>query len=552
MARSLTAAGLSLCLIINCVMGLGEKQSSRKQLQGIVFILVLILQVYLCFTMRIQLDEPTYSALGYRFATGTRMFVDEWHISQMFGFLTMPFVWLFMHVTGSTDGVVLLLRFCYLIMSLVTLYLFMKKYGSYPNAFLSGIMILLFAPLDMMSLSYNTIGIHALLQAHCLKDTGKGRSFLAGILFSCAVLSTPYLVVLFIGLFIFGIIHWKQWTDEKRSNSLLFLAGITLMVVLFCIFVFRNASLSEVINGLMHLPERNQNHFSSHNPILLMGYRFARGGWESFGPFIFLQFAAMIIALISHNQKAQKICNLLGIASVVYFIVREVINFDFAAVSNLYLPLALAAFPSMLKEERKPLKILYFLFLLDSFFFGYSSNLGLSSFSQALVVSDAAVLLAGNEKVSMWAALVMVALTVVLHINFVPAKEGTVLAQGPMKGIRVPDSYADAYTQTVSFLQAADKVTDSKQYYLVTDSGWQHMLMGNHSSLNFSTFQDTVSKEEYIELFNENLRQKKPDRFLLIFSNTYQNLQLEDLDLSGYTVTPLADRIYLLVRTISG
>ena len=62
------------------------KQFSRKQLQKIVLILVLILQVYLCFTMRIQLDEPTYSALGYRFATGTRMFVDEWHISQMFGF----------------------------------------------------------------------------------------------------------------------------------------------------------------------------------------------------------------------------------------------------------------------------------------------------------------------------------------------------------------------------------------------------------------------------------------------------------------------------------
>ena len=320
------------------------------------------------------------------------------------------------------------------------------------------------------------------------------------------------------------------------------------MVVLFCIFVFRNASLSEVINGLMHLPERNQNHFSSHNPILLMGYRFARGGWESFGPFIFLQFVAMIIALISHNQKTQKICNLLGISSVVYFIVREVVEFDFASVSNLYLPLALAAFPSMLKEERKPLKILYFLFLLDSFFFGYSSNLGLSSFSQALVVSDAAVLLAGNEKVSKWAALVMVALTVVLHIDFVSAKEGTVLAQGPMKGIRVPDSYADAYTQTVSFLQAADKVTDSKQYYLVTDSGWQHMLMRNHSSLNFSTFQDTVSKEEYIALFNENLEQKKPHDFILIFSNSYQNLQIEDFDLSSYDFTLLEDRVSLLVR----
>lgn len=74
------------------------------------------------------------------------------------------------------------------------------------------------------------------------------------------------------------------------------------------------------------------------------------------------------------------------------------------------------------------------------------------------------------------------------------------------------------------------------------------MLLRNHRSLNFSTYQDTVSKEEHIALFNENLRQKKPDDFLLIFSNSYQNVQLEDLDLSGYSIRPLGDRVYLLVR----
>ncbi len=529
-------------------MELAAKQLSGKTLQRIILILVLILQVYLCFTMRIQLDEPTYSALGYRFSTGTRMFVDEWHISQMFGFLTMPFVWLFMHVTGSTDGVVLFLRFCYLIMSVVTFLLFMKKYGSYPNAFAAGLMILLFAPLNMMSLSYNTIGIQALLQAHCLKNTGKGRSFLAGILFSCAVLSTPYLVLLFLGLFIYGILHWKKWDAERRTNSLLFLAGIAVMVVLFCIFVFRSSGFSEVVNGLLHLPSRNQNHFSRHNPFLLMGYRFVRGGLESFGPFIFLQFAAMIAALISKDPRMQKVCRLLGVAAVIYFMIREIVDFDFAAISNLYLPLALAAFPSMLKEKEKPLRILYFLFLLDAAFFGFSSNLGLKSFSQALVVSDAAVLMTKNEKEMKRASLIMMALTLVLHMDLVPARYGEVLADGPVKGIRVPSDYAESYEATIDFINHADTITASDQYYLVTDSAWQHMLMKNHQSLNFSTFQDTVSKEEHIALFNENLDQKQPHDFLLIFSNSYQNLQIDDFDLSDYDVTPLEDRIYLLVR----
>lgn len=525
-----------------------KKQSKRSHVQLLFLLLIICLQIYLCFTMRIQLDEPYYAALGYRFATGTRMFVDEWHISQMFGFLTMPFVWFWMHVSGGTDGVVLFLRFCYLVMSLVTFLLFMKKYGTYPNAYAAGIMILLFAPLNMMSLSYNTIGILALLQAHCLIHTGKLKSFVAGILFSCAVLSTPYLVLLFAGIVIHSLRHWKQWDREKKDESLWAFLGILLMVAFFCLFVFHRSSPAQVIEGIRQLPARNQNHFSGRNPILLMGYRFVIGGWESFGPFIFLQFAAMVASVISKKPLAQKVCNVLGMISAAYFLVQQIWMPDAPSISNLYLPLALAAFPWMLKGEDKTLKALYFLFLLDALFFGYSSNLGLKSFSQALVVADAAILMAVDGKQMRCVTLLMVAGTLLLHWNMVPSAEGTILKDGPMQGIRVPASYGQAYEETVSFLKEADSLKESDAYYLVTDSSWQHMLLRNHRSLNFSTYQDTVSKEEHIALFNENLRQKKPDDFLLIFSNSYQNVQLEDLDLSGYSIRPLGDRVYLLVR----
>lgn len=532
----------------NRVMEAVNKQLSGRYGRALILILILCLQIWLCFTMRIQLDEPYYAALGYRFATGTRMFVDEWHISQMFGFLTMPFVWLFMQVTGGTDGVVLFLRFCYLVMSLITWFLFMKKYGKYPNAYADGIMILLFAPLNMMSLSYNTIGILALLQAHCLINTGKLKSFLAGILFSCAVLSTPYLVLLFAGLVIYDIRRWKLLSPEHKSGRISALLGIVLMVLLFCLFVFHDSTLSQVIEGIRQLPARNQNHFNDRNPVLLMGYRFVIGGWESFGPFIFLQFAAMLVAALSKKLQAQKVCNVFGILSVFYFMVRQMLSLDAPSISNLYLPLALAAFPKMLKEKDNVLKALYFLFLLEALFFGYSSNLGLKSFSQALVIADAAVLMTGGDKKMNRAALVLAACTLMLHWNPVVAREGNVLSEGPMKGIRVPASYGQAYDATVSFLKHADALTEADSYYLVTDSSWQHMLLKNHASLNFSTYQDTVSKEEHVALFNENLEQKKPHDFILIFSNSYQNLQIEDFDLSGYDVTPLEDRVYLLVR----
>ena len=528
-----------------------KKQASFDHLQIIIIILIICLQVYLCFTMRIQLDEPTYSALGYRFATGTRMFVDEWHISQMFGFLNLPFVQLFMQVTGGTDGIVLFLRFCYLIMSIITFFLFMKKYGSYPNAFEAGIMIMLFAPLNMMSLSYNTIGIHALLQAHCLRNTGNRNSFLAGVLFSCAVLSTPYLVILFAGCLIYEIFRWKERSNKKKSECLWFLAGIGAMVLLFCIFVFHNSSISEVVNGLLRLPSRNQNHFSNHNPVLLTGYRFVLGGWQSFGPFIFLQFLAMVAAAISRNPHAQKACNLLGVVSVAYFMARQIIAKDTPSISNLFLPVALASFPMMLKEKDSQLKSVYFLFLLDAFFFGFSSNLGLKSFSQALVVSDAAVFMASREKKMKWISIAMAAFALILHTDPVTENGAVVLKNGPMKGIKVPEDYAEAYSKTIDFLKQADSLTMSGQYYLVTDSPWQHMILRHHNSLNFSTFQDTVSKEEYIDLFNENLKQKQPDNCLLILSNSYQGLEISDFDLSDYKISSISDQVWLLVRNTS-
>lgn len=52
-------------------------------------------------------DEAFYLTVPQRFNMGDALIKDEWHLSQLSGFLLMPFVWLFTTITGSTEGIIL-------------------------------------------------------------------------------------------------------------------------------------------------------------------------------------------------------------------------------------------------------------------------------------------------------------------------------------------------------------------------------------------------------------------------------------------------------------
>lgn len=59
-------------------------------------------------------DEAFSIALPYRFALGDRPFIDEVSTAQTAGLLLLPFVWLFVKLTGGSAGIVLFVRFVHL------------------------------------------------------------------------------------------------------------------------------------------------------------------------------------------------------------------------------------------------------------------------------------------------------------------------------------------------------------------------------------------------------------------------------------------------------
>ena len=45
-------------------------------------------------------DETFYVTIPHRILQGDAFFIDEWHLSQMTGFLQIPFVWIYEFITN--------------------------------------------------------------------------------------------------------------------------------------------------------------------------------------------------------------------------------------------------------------------------------------------------------------------------------------------------------------------------------------------------------------------------------------------------------------------
>lgn len=149
-------------------------------------------------------DEATYVAVPYRFTLGDTPFVDEHTPIQTSGLITLPVIELFHWIRGSTDGLVyftrvLYLLFCCGVATVVASGL--KPWIGARSAVLVSLMCVVFCPLGIPNLSYNTLssgcftaGIFLGLR-HLLWGNGQWWLFLAGVAHGFAALALPSYVL---------------------------------------------------------------------------------------------------------------------------------------------------------------------------------------------------------------------------------------------------------------------------------------------------------------------------------------------------------------------
>lgn len=364
-----------------------------------------------------NIDESFYLTVPYRLWMGDGLFQHEWHISQLVGFLLLPFMKAYMLLSGgSTEGIVLSFRHIYVIVqTLAALWIYLRlRKMDWLAALAAALVFLLFAPSGIMALSYISLGIICFSLALVLAVTnGKNRRVdwaLAGLLFAAAVLCCPYLVALY--LLYSLVVLVKRLRKRPTEAGELFspnawvwiTAGAAALAAAFLAFVFSRTSLNNILAALPWIM-LDPRHQSRSFLTVLTTYFGEMLEANRLLPLWLLAYAVllMVARLGSFSRSRTALCYLLGLLVGACSLAALVVEDSF--VNYLMFPLnLLAPYCCLLSKQqntRRLLKNWWLPGLLYTLLIHFGSNQGFISIANAssvpLTASIMICVLTGRE-----------------------------------------------------------------------------------------------------------------------------------------------------------
>lgn len=374
------------------------KNDDRFDIQTLIFGALLLFSIafafWKCFYGFGGNDEAFYLTTAHRLSLGDIFIKDEWHLSQLSGFLLLPFVTLYRLIMGSTEGIILTARFAYVLLhAAVSLFVYdkLKKYG-YISVF-AAILYFIFTPYDIMALSYNTMALDLLVLTGILLATGNSNKklpfIISGLTFAGAVLCSPYLAAVYV---IYGICVIIHIILIKRNNTktllsedifsvktfLWFTLGIGILAIIFLIYLFAKVGISDI---LANLPGMFTDPEHPHIP-------FKRKTWLFFNtiydchPYFFIaiiSYAIMLLAMFADlNRKNHRsfyfICScIITVYSYILFVPLITTRY----YNALMFPMIFIGLTSYILCKNKPKKLFASIFILGimyAFCISYGSN----------------------------------------------------------------------------------------------------------------------------------------------------------------------------------
>lgn len=354
-------------------------------------------------------DEAFYLTVPQRFNMGDALIKDEWHLSQLSGFLLMPFVWLFTTITGSTQGIILAARVVYILFHAtvsIIIYLRIRKYG-YVSVFAS-ILYFIYTPYDIMAMSYNTMGLDFVTLSGVIMGTASYKKKLplivSGVAFAAAVLCCPYLAAAYILYGICVLIHTFIKNKDTKfilkselfagKTFLFFSIGVFALAAVFLIFALTRVSVKEILNYLPYLMT------DPEHPQIALGTRFSMyfnsiyNCHSHFKIALFSYLAMIVIMVIDHNRKYHRSLYLIVTTAIVIFCyVLLLPQLTYATYNAIMFPLIFIGITSYILCENKPKPLFASLFVLGiiySFAICFSSNQYFYVISMVITASNVA------------------------------------------------------------------------------------------------------------------------------------------------------------------
>lgn len=215
------------------------------------------------------IDEAFYLSIPYRLYQGDILLLQEWHLSQLAGWILKLPVSIFVRFTGGTDGIYLAFRYLYVFLHLCgsTLLFFLLHRHTGIGAVVASFFYFLYVPFCISTLSYNSMGIGFLTLSTIILVccASPWSDAVSGCFLALAVLCCPYLALLF--LFYGAAVFLSRRRVQKLSflcpkRFAFFSLGIFVPACFFLADVLPNIRLSQwplILKGLFSDSEHSES-----------------------------------------------------------------------------------------------------------------------------------------------------------------------------------------------------------------------------------------------------------------------------------------------------
>ena len=218
-------------------------------------------------------DEPFLASLAARILRGDTLLIDEWHGAQNTGVLLLPVYAIMYRLLGGTEGILLAMRWAYCAFWLAALvFLWIKLAPCGAVRYAAVIYMLLFSPLDYMTLSYTSISlmcvtaIAAITYADVLEMKGSPvKTGLAlGLLMTVSVLCYPHMALffaLYALLLLAGTLRHKRCARNYILKLLCaMLAAVMFFAAIYALFILLGRDGRPLFENIAEIFRDPQHH----------------------------------------------------------------------------------------------------------------------------------------------------------------------------------------------------------------------------------------------------------------------------------------------------
>ncbi len=371
--------------------------TNRKKYDLAMLLCFAVCAVFMCLKAPHGLftsDEAIYLAIPYRMMQGDRLIVHEWNSIQIYSMLIYPLYSLYIRLAGTMDGILLNFRFFYVIFQLLigACIYFMLRKSSGAGAIAASVIYMLYSPFNLMTLSYNTVGIGMLTV--CLLTAAYGKSVFSriavGLTFSAVILCNPYTAVFYClyaaCTFYFLVSKKKNMPDLFRWKSFLTVTAAAAAVgITVGLYMFRGLDLNTIKSNLWCILYDDVENTQEGLGQAMLRYFKLLFTHSRVSACVFSA-AALLLLLYAADKKRAEHKNAYRIAAAllsVFYLACEMVTT--AYINLLMVPMIIAGLFSYLLGDRKEKRLFLSLYLGGIL---YSMCMNLASNTQYFAISS--------------------------------------------------------------------------------------------------------------------------------------------------------------------